>query len=736
LRAWASDTNPLWASGLRDAIDRIRVIVDKGKLDDDGSNGWVADPVEGYAEALAFASLVEPDAPLRAEDARRARRLLMRGIDAAAYGAADNKPYRSPGFSIDDRSRWWGEGWGLTVDWIYPYLSSSDKATIRSVFLRWVAEDITGGQTTDDHPQPVGLRNDPRLLADPVAVRWATNNYYTAHARNIALMAMALDPADDPGGQLRSHLQDATGAFLYVTDHLLSTELAGGAPPDGVEYGPQSLGYVAETLLALHAAGPNGPATSGRQDRFDNPFWDQVGTWLLSSVSPAPTVGSDGVARFLPVPYGDAQTYGNPDWIEVFGPLGISDASVGGHAERLAMSRWIERNLPPGGVSSFIDRVRDPNYARDAILYFLLFDPGAATPPDPRPALPTTLVASGVGQVSARTGWGPDASWFTFADGWNMIDHQSGDGLSIGFYQNGEWLTKDLSGYDVNTSDFKNTLAIQNAPPEHNDRGDYRHIAWEHGSQYGYVVDGPGHLSATSSSARFVYVSGDATDLYNSAAEGSTQVTDASCSVLWLKPDVIVAYDRATTRLSGGFKRFFLQLPGAPTINGAQATVRTRSGQQLSVATLLPADAAITAEKIPLDSNRDVGDEGQIADNEPMTHRLRIEAPGAPADARFLNVLQGLNAGAPAAPVTLVEANESTPFVGAVVGATAVLFPASTGVAPGVELNLPASVSSVIVTGLMPSTHYTALFNGSHLDVQAGSGPSTDAGGVLIVGTG
>lgn len=72
--------------------------------------------MEADAELLAFASLVEPDPADRAADAARARRLLMTGITAAAGGRNDGRPYRSPAFSIDDRSRWWGEGWGLTVD--------------------------------------------------------------------------------------------------------------------------------------------------------------------------------------------------------------------------------------------------------------------------------------------------------------------------------------------------------------------------------------------------------------------------------------------------------------------------------------------------------------------------------------------------------------------------------------------------------------------------------------------
>jgi hypothetical protein len=682
LRSWATDSNLLWTSGLRATLGRVRATVDGGKLDDDGSPGWVADPVESYAEVLAFGSLIEPDAADRARDARRARRLLMGGIDAAAAVPADGKPYRSSSFSIDDRSRWWGEGWALTVDWIYPSLSTADKQRIRTVFLRWSEEDIRGGQTTNDHPEPIGIHNDPKLIADPVAVRWATNNYYNAHARNVALMALALDKSDDPDGRLRAHLEDATGAFLYVSDALLRSGLAGGAPGEGFEYGPQSLGYLAELLLALHTAGVDNAVVGGRQVTFaGNPFWDQVGPWLLSSLSPGPVAGPDGQSQWLPDTYGDTQTYHNPDWIELFGPLGIYDATVGNNPARVAMSRWIERETPDGGAATLADRAGNPNVTRDSILYFMLFDPSAPLPADPRPGLPTTHVAAGMGRLSARTAWSPDSSWFTFGVGWNQVDHQAGDGLSIALYRKGQWLTKERSGYDVSTSDHKNTLAIENTAPEHNDPSDYRHIEWTRGSQYTYVVNGPGRLVAASASGTYVYAAGDATDLYNSSSEGSNDVIQATRSVVWLKPDVAVVYDRATTGNSGRFKRFFLQLPAMPRIDGRHATVTTASGQQLSISTLLPADATLRGEQVSLNQDRQVADEGQVAGGEPMTHRLRVEAPGGPADARFLHVLQGLDDGASPTPTSLVESLGGTPFAGARVGETEVLSP-SVPIAP------------------------------------------------------
>jgi hypothetical protein len=237
---------------------------------------------------------------------------------------------------------------------------------------------------------------------DRTAVMWSGNNYFTAHERNLALMALALDPADDPDGTLRRHLADATGSFLYMTDALLRGDERGGAPDDGFEYGPQSLGYVAQTLLALHTSGADDVATNGRQSRFDtNPFWDEVGPWLLSAISPAAVTAPDGQPVWEPAGYGDVQSYKMPNWIELFGALGIADQSLGGHDARLAMSRWIVANTPEGGAAGLADRVANPDAPFQAILAFLLFDPAAPAPADPRLALPLVHVAAGAGRVDA-----------------------------------------------------------------------------------------------------------------------------------------------------------------------------------------------------------------------------------------------------------------------------------------------------------------------------------------------
>jgi len=366
LRAWAVDTNPIWSQGLARVIEQVRTRVDSGKAADDGSAGWVEDPVEADAEVLAFASLVEPDEAARAKDQQRARQLLLKGLKAAAGGASKGAAYRDPQFAIGDRSRWWGEGWALTTDWIYPALNRDDKATVRAAFLRWTQDEERGGQTSNDHPQPAGAHDDPALLQDPINLSWSANNYFTSHGRNIALMALALDPTDDPDGALHAHLHNAVGGFLSMTDAMLRTTGRGGAPEEGLEYGPQSIGYVAETLLALHTTGVDRAA----QDltHFDgNPFWDQIGPWLASTLSPAAVAQADGSTRWLPSGYGDAQAYHNPDWIQLFAPLAMYDSRPGGDQARLDAERWFELNTVGGGQADVAERVGNPSNPADAV---------------------------------------------------------------------------------------------------------------------------------------------------------------------------------------------------------------------------------------------------------------------------------------------------------------------------------------------------------------------------------
>ena len=94
---------------------------------------------------------------------------------------------------------------------------------------------------------------------------------------------------------------------------------------------------------------------------------------------------------------------------------------------------------------------------------------------------------------------------------------------------------------------------------------------------------------------------------------------------------------------------------------------------------------------------------------EPMTHRMRMEAPGNPRAARFLHVLQGADG-------------------------TAVVFPDD--LRPDVAtttLAVRAGVTRLLVTGPAPDTAYQVIRHGDRVTVSTGGQTRTDHGGVLLV---
>ncbi len=738
LRALANGCNPYYRDGLAVLAETAKQNMDSGNVpgQDTGVASWVEYPTEEHALLFAFMSLIHPDASEREAYAARARKLLMFVMNEAAKGPAEGKPFRDLSFSWNDRSRWNGRSFGLTVDWIYPSLSASDKATIRKVFLRWSEELRTEGRY---RPEPVGRTNDPAMLADLRLVRYSVNNYATAGMRNMGYMAMALDPADDPDNKLHDYLKDAIGARLYLIDHMLKTDARGGLSPEGFEYSPQALGYVVEFLLALNTAGQADPAKWGSQvsSLVDNSFWNDSIPAFLNSLSPAKFAFTGDLSYlgevFQPAWYGSGSNYWAPDMIELYGPLGIYD-QLTGNLQQLEKLRWVETYTPLGGKEKLLPkRIGNPDNFGTAIEYYLLYDPAAAEPADPRLSLPLDYFAEGTGRLLARTSWKPDATWFDYALGWNMIDHQTMDGNTFELYRKGEWLTMRRVGYDYDyaLSDNQNTMAIQNDKPG---REDYRLFIWERGSQWPYNDAQPKILSRIVTE-KYVYVTGDATSLYNSAYEQLNSVSQAVRSIVWLKGDgasndVIVVYDRTATARPDQFKRFWLNLPAELKVQGQSGVMATASGQQLFLNSLLPAGAQLSVNP----AVNEPSDEPAVGDN--TKYKLKVE-PSSPAqEVKFLTVLQGADKGASAYPVALVESQAGTAYQGAVVGKTAVLFPVQVSEAlKELKYQVPGNVSWQLIAGLEPEAGYDVTIEqaGENLQVTVRPGKTyqADAAGML-----
>src|SRR5688572_3784060 len=133
LRGWATAQNPLFANGLKPLIDQCVQNMDKGLLKDDpgSAGGYTEHSTEAFAMLFAFWSLIAPSQGERDSFAKRSHKLLMSAIDKAVKGVKDDQPFRASDFAINNRARWTGEAFPLTVDWIYGTLSAEDKKKIR-----------------------------------------------------------------------------------------------------------------------------------------------------------------------------------------------------------------------------------------------------------------------------------------------------------------------------------------------------------------------------------------------------------------------------------------------------------------------------------------------------------------------------------------------------------------------------------------------------------------------------
>ena len=481
------------------------------------------------------------------------------------------------------------------------------------------------------------------------------------------------------------------------------------------------------SCYALRTAGAN----QARQARFDaNPFWRQTIPAFLSSL-PARPDRARGDNEYLgsvwrPAFYGDGQNYWVEDPIPLFGPLGL-DAAARGDRKTLNAARWIVRNVSPGGAPGMLDRISSTDDLFASILYYLLFDPAAPAPTDPRPSLPLTHMTGGTKRLLARTCWCRDARLFTYALPWNTIDHQRGEGNDFGFNRKGEWLTKQRVGYNGPFTDYHNTITVKNDRPEHDDADDPRFIGSLRGTQWAHDPSGDPRIIARARGRGYTYALGDATNLYNSDYDGVRDVRHVSRSIVWLEPDRIVVYDRAETGKASRFKRFWVQLPAPAEIGGRLATVRTPGGQQLFVTSLEPQAASIRSE-------RDEGEVDQPAQDEPMQYRLRVEAVGAPRSVRFLHVLEGADRDARPAAAVEVRSSGGTPFAGAATAGTAALFPVSLRAQfTELRVELPAGVRRVLVTGLRPGGQYGVSRSGSSLRVTRGGDQRATRAGVLDI---
>lgn len=733
LRGWARDGNQAWTSGVAARLAEARAKYDAGGFVKATDCAQTEPYCESFAELFAFGSLVEPDPAARKKDAERGRALLvemLQRIDRKAPG----DPMADPTLSVYNRSRWAGEAFAVSVDWLYPHLSKEERALARRVFLRWAEEQLAATTTDYNHPKPKGVVADPKLLSDVRGRRYALNNYYAAHARNLALMALALDPADDPeepgtgrtASSLRGYLPNVVGAWWYVADRVLREDARGGISPEGAQYGFQTLAYYAQLALALRTAGKTDmgqfPKGSPPVDLGDNPFWAEVLPASLHLVTPGRAPDEQGRPQHQAASWGDDQRFALSDGLDLWAAWGL-EAAMRGDTKRLEAARWMVRNLPSPDQAEYLRRVRGDDYPRTSIMHFLITDPDAPPPRDPRSSLPLAHHGVGLGWVLARTGWDANASFFGGHGSWAHIDHQHGDGGDFFLYRKGEFLTKERAGWGTHfeQTDLHNALAIQNAKPSRSD--ERRDMVHARGSQWVLSPSGDPRTLAVRTAKDLVHAAWDLTPLYNSSYEEVEDVEHASRSLTWLPPDVVVVVDRGRSKVDGRFQRVFFQLPQPAQIAGQVASARTPKGQALRIEALLPAGAKLTTAAV-----KETDPERTSPPAEPMKAFLQVEAPGG-RQHTFVHVLTGSDGAAKPAPSRLLTVDGG--FVGVEAGPVAVLAPKDAPVADPGSLAWTTTATRTVVTGLTKGSRYEASCAPAG-GAQACTAKKVPSGGVAI----
>lgn len=281
-------------------------------------------------------------------------------------------------------------------------------------------------------------------------------------------------------------------------------------------------------------------------------------------------------------------------------------------------------------------------------------------------------------------------------------------------------------------SEFRNNLALKNGSTLYSGANYEATVEHPRGSQWIYGCAGDPEITHRSLGVNFIHFDGDATNLFNWFDKPQQQnILHASRSIVWLKPDHVVVYDRASSTADGGFKRWCLNMPGNVTINGTTASASASDGNtpkgRLFVKTLLPAGAAPVAETIPANT---------FAPYEDMKARVIVTSPGDPQETRFLHLVQAAELATSDADATQLITSTGEAYEGMTFGSRCVLFRKSLSVAEQpLSFAVPAGVNEFIVTGMEKFAGYAIASNGGSITISAGTERFSDGGGVLAFGS-
>ena len=294
------------------------------------------------------------------------------------------------------------------------------------------------------------------------------------------------------------------------------------------------------------------------------------------------------------------------------------------------------------------------------LAYDLLYDNSNVTA-QPIDTLNTTYYASGIGELYARSGWDPHATWVNLIAGPYTQSHAHQDQGSLMVYKDG-WLAYDAV-IDSHSGLTQETTA----------HGLVRITSG--GQPVRQIPDTLSQMMALHQGAGYTYAAANLTPAY----DGNSAVQKVHREMVYLQPDVVVVFDRVQS--AGGTSQIWqLASPVSPSISGATATF-SNAGHALKVQQISGGSMSVTSMP-SIDSDYSGG--------------FRLDETMAGGDNRFLHVLSidgaisttttAGDATHPGVTIHLANGHNATvTFVRDSVGATLVLDGTTKAFAAGVD---------------------------------------------------
>jgi hypothetical protein len=422
----------------------------------------------------------------------------------------------------------------LVYDWCFPQTSAPQRArwltyADQAVWNVWHNTSAKWGNATI--PWSGWATNDP------------SDNYYYSFLRATMLLGLASKGEDPQADAWITQFHDTK-----IVNQLVPTfnaDLAGGGSREGTGYG-----VAMRRLFGLYDFWT---ATTGEALAVRTPHTRQSMLAMLHQIVPtgdrvAPTgdLSRDSTAAFFDY---------HRNYLQELIQLFPTDLLAQRAKAQLAATSV------PAMTSAFM------------LAYDFVYDNSNVTA-QPIGNLNTTYYASGIGELYARSGWDPHATWINLIAGPYTQSHAHQDQGSLMIYKDG-WLAYDA------VVDSHSGL-----PQETTAHGLVRITSG--GQPVRQIANTISKLTALHQGAGYTYAASDLTPAY----DGNPAVQEVQREVVYLLPDVVVVFDRVESA-SGTTQTWQLVSPVAASVSGATAAVAS-AGHTLRIQKLSGGAMAIT----------------------------------------------------------------------------------------------------------------------------------------------